>query len=60
MAPPINVAGYYTLDVVGEYAFTKQLKLFANLYNVTNQQYFDIRGYNSKRFNCMAGARFAF
>ncbi len=60
MEPPINVAGYYTLDVVGEYAFTKQLKLFANLYNVTNQQYFDIRGYNSKRFNCMAGARFAF
>lgn len=59
MAPSIKVAGYYTLDLTGEFAATKQLKLFANLYNITNRQYFDIRGYNSKRFNCMAGVRVA-
>ncbi len=59
-APPINTKGYYTLDVYGEYKPAEKLSLFANAHNITNQQYFDIPGYNSKRFNFMAGARFIF
>ncbi|HVX51614.1 MAG TPA: TonB-dependent receptor [Chitinophagaceae bacterium] len=57
MAPPFTMNGYYTLDLHSQYSIVKQVQLFADFLNVTNQQYFDIRGYNSKRFNMMAGAR---
>ncbi len=57
LAPPIKVDGYYTIDLHAEYAVMKQLKLFSDFMNITNQQYFDILGYNSKRFNFMAGVR---
>ena len=46
---------YYTLDGYVEYKVCKQLKAFADLKNITNQLYFDIPGYNSLRFNFMAG-----
>jgi len=57
MAPPFQVKGYYTLDLHMQYAVIKQVQLFADLLNMTNQQYFDIRGYNSKKFNGMGGVR---
>ncbi|HWB28631.1 MAG TPA: TonB-dependent receptor [Chitinophagaceae bacterium] len=57
MAPPFKVSGYYTLDLHVQYEANKQLQLFADFMNVTNQQYFDIRGYNSKRFNFIGGIR---
>lgn len=46
---------YYTLDLFTAYDL-KKLRLFVDLHNITDQQYFDIVGYNSKRFNLMAGA----
>ncbi len=57
---PIKVKGYYTIDIYSEYAASKMIKLFANFNNITNRQYFDIRGYNCKRFNFMAGLRVQF
>lgn len=57
---PVIVKGYYTIDAYAEYTASKMFKLFANFNNITNQQYFDLLGYNSKRFHCMAGIRFAF
>lgn len=57
MAPPFEMKGYYTLDLHLQYSIVKQVQLFADLLNLTNQQYFDVRGYNSKKFNGMGGVR---
>jgi vitamin B12 transporter len=46
---------YYTVDGYVEYKVVKQLKAFADFKNITNQLYFDSPGYNSFRFNFMAG-----
>ncbi|RBL93835.1 TonB-dependent receptor plug domain-containing protein [Chitinophaga flava] len=46
---------YYTLDLYGEYKFGNLLKIFAGFRNITDYQYFDILGYNSRRFNWNAG-----
>jgi len=52
---PANAASYYTLDAYAEYKISPQLKAFADCKNLTNQQYFEVRGFNSKKFNFMAG-----
>ena len=54
-AVPYKMNGYYTLDIYGEYKFNKSYKVFIDLQNITDQKYFDIRGFNSKRFNFNAG-----
>ncbi|HUS02318.1 MAG TPA: TonB-dependent receptor [Chitinophagaceae bacterium] len=54
-AAPYEMKGYYTLDIYSEYKINKKCKLFADVQNITDQQYFDIRGFNSKRFNFNAG-----
>ena len=59
-AAPLPLAAYYTIDVYGEYKCSKSVKTFIDLKNITNQLYFDTRGYNSRRFNVMAGALFNF
>ena len=50
---------YYTIDFYTGYNFTRQLRAFVDLRNITNQQYFDVVGYNSRKFNVMAGVSFA-
>lgn len=50
---------YYTVDFFTSYTI-KTVRLFVDLKNITDQQYFDIVGYNSKRFNMMAGLSFNF
>jgi vitamin B12 transporter len=45
---------YYILDLFTAYDL-KKIRLFVDLHNITDQQYFDIVGYNNKRFNLMAG-----
>jgi vitamin B12 transporter len=49
---------YFTIDLYGEYRFDKKIKLFLDLKNITGKQYFDILGYNSKRFNFTTGVSF--
>ena len=49
---------YYTIDLYTGYAISKAARIFIDLRNITDQQYFDIVGYNSKRFNMMAGVSF--
>ncbi len=55
-----ELKSYYNLDVYAAYQAIKSIKIFIDLRNVTNQQYFDVYGYNSRRFNFMAGATFNF
>lgn len=49
---------YYTLDLYGEYKFGNLLKIFAGFRNITDYKYFDISGYNSRRFNFNTGISF--
>ncbi len=57
---PQQINGYYTIDVYAEYKALKNLIFFADARNITNQLYFDLPGYTTKRFNIMAGLRFNF
>lgn len=59
-AGPDTMPAYYTIDFYTGYKFSKNCKAFLDLRNITNQQYFDIVGYNSKRFNMMAGISLSF
>ena len=56
---PSPMPSYYNLDFFSSYQL-KQVIVFANFQNITNQQYFDIYGYNCKRFNMMAGVDLSF
>jgi len=55
-----KIKGYATIDLYGEYKFKKKFKVFIDLKNLTNKKYFDIPGYNSKRFNFTTGIYFTF
>lgn len=59
-AGPEKMPAYTTIDLYMGYAATKRTKFFVDLRNITNQEYFDVVGYNSKRFNLMAGLTFGF
>ena len=55
---PEILKGYAIIDVYGEYKFSKQVKLFLDLKNITNKQYFDFLGYNTRKFNFTTGVSF--
>lgn len=55
---PETLKAYTTIDLYGEYKFDKVFRLFLDLKNITNKEYFDIRGYNSRKFNFTTGVRF--
>ena len=57
---PDKQPSYYTLDCFAAYDCKKDVRVFLDLRNITNQEYFDIVGYESKRFNLMAGVNFKF
>ncbi len=59
-AGPEKMPAYTTVDLYMGYALTKRTKWFVDLRNITNQEYFDVVGYNSKGFNLMAGLTFGF
>ncbi|MFT4095408.1 MAG: TonB-dependent receptor [Niabella sp.] len=52
---PDPMPHYYTVDFYAAYSIKQKVKVFADFRNVTNQRYFDAYGYNSRRFNFMAG-----
>lgn len=54
-AGPDLMPQYYTIDFYAACNVIKQGRLFVDLRNITNQLYFDVPGYNSRRFNFMAG-----
>ena len=59
----VNVVldSYTLLDVYAEYSFCKnQLKIFADLRNVSNSKYSETAGFNTLRFNGYGGVRFNF
>lgn len=54
-AGPAQMPQYYTLDLYSSYDFAKNFRAFVDCRNITNQKYFDIVGYNSRKFNWAAG-----
>jgi vitamin B12 transporter len=57
---PNPMPQYYTIDFYAAYNVTPRIRLFADLRNITDQQYFDVPGYNSRRFNFTTGVSAAF
>jgi vitamin B12 transporter len=56
----VTLDAYSTLDVYSEYQFSKLIKAYIDLKNLTDKQYFDTYGYNTRRFNFMAGLQLNF
>lgn len=56
-AAPRILDNYYTLDVYGEYKVRDNVKLFVDFRNITDQEYFEVLGYNTRGFNFMGGVR---
>lgn len=59
-AGPVQMPQYYTIDLYTAYNFTSGVRAFVDLRNITNQRYYDVVGYNSRRFNWMAGVTASF
>ena len=54
-AAPIALPAYTVWNVYAQYKLSAKAKLFTDLRNITDEDYSEIRGYNSRRFNVMAG-----
>jgi vitamin B12 transporter len=54
-APPVEMPAYYVWNLYSTYTITKNIKIFADFKNITDEKYSEVRGYNSRRFNFMAG-----
>ena len=57
---PAKLDGYNTIDLYGEYKFEKHIRVFIDLKNITDREYFDILGYTSRKFNFTTGVQFQF
>lgn len=55
---PETIDGYAIVDLYGEYKFGKAIRVFVDLKNITNKVYFDIPGYNARKFNFITGLSF--
>jgi vitamin B12 transporter len=51
----VDLDAYLTLDVYQEYRFSPRFKAFLDIRNLSNVEFFDSYGYNSRRFNWAFG-----
>lgn len=56
----VTLGKYTTVDLYQDYQITPALKAFLDLKNLTDTEYYDIPGYNTRRFNFMAGLQAKF
>jgi vitamin B12 transporter len=54
-AAPIEMPAYYTWNIYSSYKICKKANAFVDFKNITGEKYFEVNGYNSRRFNFMAG-----
>jgi vitamin B12 transporter len=59
-AAPIEMPAYYVWNLYSTYSITKNIKVFVDLKNITDEKYSEVWGYNSRRFNFMAGVNLRF
>ena len=53
------LSAYTLFDCSFNYLLNKQFNAFLDLRNITNKTYYDVPGYNNRRFNTMIGVRYA-
>ncbi|MDR6196198.1 TonB-dependent receptor domain-containing protein [Siphonobacter sp. SORGH_AS_0500] len=56
----VNLNAYTTLDAYAEYQFNAFVKLYGDVRNLTDKQYFEVYGYNTRRRNFNIGLKFDF
>lgn len=54
---PVMLDNYYTVDLYGEYKVLPNVRVFADFKNITDREYFEILGYNTRGFNFMGGVK---
>ena len=54
---PLEMPAYAVWNLYSKYSVTKKVSVFVDLRNITDAKYMEVRGYNSARFNVMAGAQ---
>lgn len=59
-ADALKVDGYTVLNMYGGYQVKKQIRLFADIQNVTDTKYTDQPGFNTRRFSLHGGFVFNF
>jgi vitamin B12 transporter len=52
-----ELKGYYTIGFYAQYGFSKAFRIFADLENITDQKYFETRGFTTRGFNFNAGVK---
>ena len=57
---PIEMPAYYVWNLYSTYSITKHIRAFVDLKNITDEKYSEVYGYNSRRFNFMAGVNLNF
>lgn len=57
--PDVALKGYFLLSAYAEYKPDAQWKFFIDVQNITNETFFDIRGFNSIPFIAHAGITFS-
>ncbi|WP_126969836.1 TonB-dependent receptor plug domain-containing protein [Gynurincola endophyticus] len=57
-ADPVLMKRYFTINWSAQYQINRSIRTFIELKNLTDRHYFDILGYQTRRFNFMAGTLF--
>lgn len=55
---PAELKGYTLIGLYTEYKFSGLFRAFVDLKNITNKEYVDILGYNTRKFNFTVGLNF--
>jgi len=58
LSEPVKLDAWFTADISASYQASKKFRFFIDLKNITSTRYFDIYGYNNRRFNFNAGCSF--
>jgi len=53
--PPVEMPAYYTWNLYSDFKVSKNVRFFVDLNNITDEEYSEVLGYNSRRFNFMGG-----
>ncbi len=59
-AAPVEMPAYFVWNLYSTYIISKNIKAFVDLKNITDEKYSEVNGYNSRRFNFMAGINLNF
>ncbi len=59
LSDALKVKGYTVLNAYGSYQLKKQIRLFADIQNITDAEYTDQPGFNTRRFSVHGGLAFS-